>query len=170
MVHGRAIGRRARIALMRIALAAAIAGCAGSSSTEDPSGVLDPGDDPVDIAPQTLEGGAWTLISYVHEGEDDDVPDFMQITARFEADEGQVGVGSLSGSAGCNQYGGPYVADDGAVAFDHLAWTEMACAPEIMAHEMAFLGVMSSVTRYTTTATRLMLTDDTGEESATFRR
>ncbi len=156
--------------IVGIALVVVVTGCAGSNSTEDPSGVLDPGDDPVDIAPEPLEGVPWTLISYIHKGQDDGVPEFMEITALFEADEEKVGAGSLSGSAGCNRYGGPYIAADGTIAFDRLAWTEMACAPEIMAHEMAFLGVMSSVTRYSATATRLTLSDDAGEESAIFRR
>ncbi|MBT3270757.1 META domain-containing protein [Candidatus Poribacteria bacterium] len=170
MVEGRGIGRRGRVALMGLALVAVIAGCAGSSSTEDPSGVLDPGDDPVVLAPEPLEGRAWTLISYVHDGQDEDVPEGIEITALFEADEGKVGVGSLSGSGGCNQYGGSYVADDGAISLGHLAWTEMACAPEIMVQEMAFLGVISSVTKYATTTTHLTLTDATGSESATFQR
>jgi heat shock protein HslJ len=46
----------------------------------------------------------------------------------------------------------------------------MACAPEIMVQEMAFLGVISSVTKYATTTTHLTLTDATGSESATFQR
>lgn len=69
---------------------------------------------------------------------------------QFTADGTQFG-----GSAGCNQIFGGITRDGETFTFDRLGSTRMACAPEIMAAETAFLAQLSE-TRHATITSRLM--------------
>lgn len=54
--------------------------------------------------------------------------------------------GRLSGSGGCNRYGGSYTLTDGMLTISPLFSTRMACAEPVMAQEMAFLNALEAVT------------------------
>jgi heat shock protein HslJ len=59
--------------------------------------------------------------------------------------------GEISGSGGCNQFGGRYAADEsGAFSASELFWTEMGCIePEgAMEQEQAFFETLAAVTTY----------------------
>ena len=66
------------------------------------------------------------------------------ITATFADD------GTLSGSAGCNQYTGSYTLDGGAIEIGPLAATKKACsAPEgVMEQEAAYLAALPTATHF----------------------
>jgi len=65
--------------------------------------------------------------------------------------------GALSGSGGCNRLMGSYTATDGAVSFDGLASTEMACLePEgLMEQETAFLAALATAATYSVEGDKL---------------
>ncbi len=66
------------------------------------------------------------------------VPAEAAIDATFAAD------GSLSGSAGCNRFMGSYTLDGATISVAPLATTRMACDPETMARESAFLDLLQA--------------------------
>lgn len=72
----------------------------------------------------------------------DHVPSDAAITITFED-------GQASGRAACNSYSGAYDADDdGSLSFEGFAVTEMACDPELMALESAYLEALATVTGF----------------------
>ena len=75
------------------------------------------------------------------------------ITATFADD------GTLSGSAGCNQYTGSYTFDGGGIEIGPLAATKKACAaPEgVMEQEAAYLAALPAATHFRVDAGRLTL-------------
>jgi heat shock protein HslJ len=85
-----------------------------------------------------LEGTAWVLTSY-----NDSLPiDGTQTTIQFED-------GEVSGSAGCNHYGGSYQIKGDTIRFEGLYSTEMACMdpPGVMEQEQAYLDLLRSSER-----------------------
>ena len=76
--------------------------------------------------------------------------------------------GELSGSGGCNQFGGQYSADaDGAFSTSELFWTEMGCIePEgLMEQEQSFFEALAEITTYRHASEKqaLTLVDAEGE-------
>jgi len=67
----------------------------------------------------------------------------------------------ISGSAGCNQFGGNYMIDEETIRLDSIYNTEMACLePEgAMDQEQVYLEVLRSAVRFTQTETELMIFD-----------
>lgn len=63
--------------------------------------------------------------------------------------------GQFGGFAGCNQMFGGFTRDGEKFTFDRIGTTRMACPPEIMAAETAFLAMLSE-TRSATVNSRLM--------------
>jgi heat shock protein HslJ len=63
--------------------------------------------------------------------------------------------GQFGGSAGCNQIFGGFTQDGETFTFDRIGTTRMACPPEIMAAETAFLAMLSE-TRSATINSLLM--------------
>lgn len=59
--------------------------------------------------------------------------------------------GQVSGTTGCNHYGGSYQINGDLIKFDEIESTEMACMePEgIMEQEQAYLELLGSATRFT---------------------
>jgi heat shock protein HslJ len=72
------------------------------------------------------------------------------------------GAGTVSGSAGCNRFSGPFVADGDAVRLGPLATTRRACEPQVMEQERQLLAAVTQVTRYVIDGDRLDLRDDDG--------
>mgnify|MGYP001112086687 CR=1 FL=1 len=74
-----------------------------------------------------------------------------RITIRFED-------GSVSGTAGCNCYGGRYQIRGRELAFTELVNTEMACQEGgVMAQEQAYLQALGEVTTWSYMGERLAL-------------
>jgi heat shock protein HslJ len=92
--------------------------------------------------PSDLIGVVWKLDRSSIADLVGDVPLHASITITFED-------GQASGQAACNSYGGAYDAgDDGALSFEGFAVTEMACEPELMALESAYLQKLADVTGF----------------------
>jgi heat shock protein HslJ len=79
------------------------------------------------------------------------------ITLEFSSDQ-------VSGSAGCNHYGGSYRAGADSLNVSDLFWTEMGCLePEgILEQEQAYLATLSTVATYQLDGDRLDMRDETG--------
>lgn len=63
----------------------------------------------------------------------------------------------FSGSGGCNRLMGGYTLDGDKLSFVKPAGTMMACPPEVMEQERAFIKMLESTTRYTLTGDILSL-------------
>ena len=92
--------------------------------------------------PGALVGHGWTLDQASMASLADEVPAGAAVTIAFED-------GQASGRAACNSYGGAYDAgDDGSLSFEGFAVTEMACEPELMSLESAYLEALATVTGF----------------------
>jgi heat shock protein HslJ len=100
---------------------------------------------------QELAGTAWSVISYntgtqaVRTVEID-----TEISAVFD-DAGQI-----AGNASCNDYSGPYVAEEGAITIGPLGATERFCEG-LAEQEAQYLGALQSASAYQVRAGRLEL-------------
>ncbi|MGE5225854.1 MAG: META domain-containing protein [Planctomycetaceae bacterium] len=71
--------------------------------------------------------------------------------------------GSVSGSDGCNSFGGPYAAGaDGTLTFGALVSTTMGCAPAVMDQAHAFTTALAVTATYAIDGTTLTLSDTAG--------
>lgn len=119
---------------------------------------------PVQPSGVTLEGVEWQLEESVGtDGELVDVPSEVLATANF-ADA------RVSGSTGCNRYGGSYtITDDGAIAVSEVVSTMMACLRAADAVERAMLNGLDQAVRAQLGVDRLSLIDADGRELLRFR-
>jgi heat shock protein HslJ len=101
-----------------------------------------------------LDGTSWVLIGY---GLAAPLPG-TEITAKF--DQGQV-----SGSSGCNSYGGSYEVKGDSISVRELFHTEMACLdPEgIMEQEQTYLEYLSGAQTFHLSHGQLQFTRADGE-------
>ena len=85
------------------------------------------------------------------------------ITLEFSGDQ-------ISGSAGCNHYGGSYRAGADSLNVSDLFWTEMGCLePEgILEQEQAYLTTLSAAARYQISDGKLEIRDETGTQVLVF--
>jgi heat shock protein HslJ len=84
---------------------------------------------------QNLAGTSWRLV----EANGQLAPAGVEATITFE--EG----GQVSGSGGCNSYGGTYSVDGNNVTFSQIISTMMACQDEgVMALESTFLDALNA--------------------------
>jgi heat shock protein HslJ len=115
--------------------------------------------------PAPLVGTTWKLVS-VHDGASALVSALSgtEITALFGDD------GTVSGSAGCNNYTASYQTDQEALTFGPAATTRKACAaPEgVMEQESAYLAALASTATYRIEGDGLELLDAEGTRMATF--
>ncbi len=116
--------------------------------------------------PTTLAGTSWTVIGY-NNGKEAVVSVIIgtELTAVFGED------GTLSGSAGCNDYNAAYEADDeGNISIGPAATTRKACSePEgIMEQESQYLAALSIAATYRMEADRLELRTADGALAADF--
>jgi heat shock protein HslJ len=88
------------------------------------------------------------------------VPAGLHIDLRFEGDQ-------VSGSSGCNTYGGTFQAIGGSISFGSLHSTQMACDHAVMEAESAYLRSLEGSTAYQTTSTTLHLTGGAADLSFT---
>lgn len=82
---------------------------------------------------------------------------------RFEA-------GRVSGSGGCNRFGGRYEQQGSLLRFAPLAATRMGCPPEVMQQEQAFFAMLTKVRRLDMKDGTLTLLDGAGAVLARFMR
>ena len=77
--------------------------------------------------------------------------------------------GTVGGSAGCNNYSGPYELNGDRISIGPLANTEMACAePEgIMEQETEFLAALQSAATYTVDGDRMDMYREDGARALT---
>lgn len=112
-----------------------------------------------DVISQDLAGSSWTLIAYNNgKGGFASVVLNTEVTAVFEED-------TVSGSAGCNSYGGGYTStDEGGIAFSDLFNTERACLdPEgAMDQETRYLEALGLAATYTIEGETLEMFADDG--------
>ncbi len=107
----------------------------------------------------TLKDTAWELESL---GGNDLLPG-TTITLKFEGEQ-------ISGSAGCNQYGGSYQAGADSFSVGDTFATEMGCMePEgILAQESAYLTALGTAATYQVAGDRLEVYDDAGAQILVF--
>ena len=70
--------------------------------------------------------------------------------------------GRVGGNSGCNTYFAGTTLKDTSLSFGAIAGTQMACSPELMAQEQAFLGTLAKTTAFALDGMRLTLVDATG--------
>ena len=99
-------------------------------------------------AADPLDGTAWELAFYRKSAP---VPG-STITLSFND-------GEISGSAGCNTYGGAYQVDGSEISISQLYFTEMACMdPDgVMEQEQTYLGYLDEAYRFELSGDQLLL-------------
>ncbi len=110
--------------------------------------------------------GTWTILGY-HDGASSVVsPVTGSAPAMTFAD------GTVSGSAGCNQFTGPYHVDGESLSIGPASLTRMACAePEgVMAQESALLRALESAATFTLDGDRLTIRRADGATAITATR
>lgn len=101
-----------------------------------------------------LAGSTWQLLTY----NDRDVLTDSLITLEFGED------GQISGSGGCNSYGGMYTLDGDRITIERIRSTRMACADEAATRqEQDFFTALQTATTLTIEGDQLTLT---GEDDA----
>jgi len=100
----------------------------------------------------TLEGTSWLLTTFIEGATATSILAGTEITLMFEAEQ-------VSGSAGCNNYFGPYTLEHGALRFGAVGMTKMYCAiPEgAMEQETRYADILSAVTLFEWDADQLTL-------------
>ena len=74
----------------------------------------------------------------------------------------------MSGSTGCNRYGGPYTVDGDTLELGAIAMTQMACPPPASEVETAFVTSLESVAGWGLDGEELTLLDADDEELLRF--
>lgn len=114
--------------------------------------------EPTALPPDTslkLEDALWGLVSY----SGGVVLDDSFITAEFKA-------GEVTGSAGCNNYFGPYETSGSEINIGDLGSTRTACQdpPGVMEQETAYLTTMPNASTYSIGESGLQMFDGSGAE------
>lgn len=105
----------------------------------------------------SLDGTLWTLNTYRNQ-EGSMTPALPNIPATLEFRSGRI-----SGKAGCNTYFATYAQNDDKLNLSQAGSTMMACPPDIMAQEQAYLQALNTVASFESTGTQLTLKDASGK-------
>jgi heat shock protein HslJ len=109
-------------------------------------------------APPPLDRSAWVLSSLPGQP----LPAGAAVTLRFDGDR-------VSGSDGCNRFGGPYAGTGGRLRVGpNLASTQMACPDALRPLAATFGRALAAATGYRIEGTSLVLLDDRGQPLARF--
>lgn len=108
-----------------------------------------------------LEGTLWSLTSYTEGGTRVDVPDEVAATARF-AD------GEVTGSGGCNTYGGSFTVDGDTISIGPVRSTLKACMGPAMSVEAAYFAALEQTAAFRIDRSTLTLSDADGQALLTF--
>jgi heat shock protein HslJ len=119
--------------------------------------------DPVVASPDALQlaGTQWRFV----ELDGHVVPPKVNATLRFESN------GHVSGHAGCNGYGGPWLASNGALRFGGMISTKMACLQPsgAMQTEQGVFAALRDTARARMQGHELVLLDARGAALATLQ-
>jgi heat shock protein HslJ len=77
--------------------------------------------------------------------------------------------GKVSGSGGCNQFGGSYTQDGDALTIGEIVSTQMACGAKADAEERAYLAALKRVASWRRDEDELTLADTDGRELLRYR-
>lgn len=104
-----------------------------------------------------LAGTQWKLTAFAKAGVTQPSVPGNEPTLSFGAD------GSISGTAGCNTFGGSYTAKGQQLSIKDMLQTLMACAdPAVMAQEQQYSAALGSAQSFTLENTRLTVTTAEG--------
>ena len=98
----------------------------------------------------------WKLVSYGPADKPTPAVPGVETSLVFEDN------GKVSGTMGCNQFGGDYKAKGDQITFGPLAATLMACPEPIMNQESAALGILSGTVTYKADGSSLTITGADG--------
>jgi len=108
--------------------------------------------------------GSWQLASLSDDsGGTTPVLATAPITAQF------TNVGNLSGSSGCNKYVTSYTVTGLSISVSPISTTKMACAPDVMAQESAYLTLLQKSGRFTLYGDSMTLLDSSGTTLLNFK-
>lgn len=125
--------------------------------------------------PASLTDRTWTLTSMTVDGHAQTLITSHPITLRFRSQERQV-----SGSSGCNSYGGSYLIVGDALRLTDLAMTAMACVSanpdtgefqtdnDVMGQESTYAQALGEVNKYHLDGDTLTLQGNGGRTTLTF--
>ena len=98
--------------------------------------------------------GTWALTAYGPEGAGTPVAPDSQASIAFNED------GTLTGSSGCNGFGGEYTVDGDEIEFSGLVSTLMACEELLMTQEGTVFKVLDGTASYKIDGDTLTITKD----------
>jgi heat shock protein HslJ len=101
-----------------------------------------------------LTGNIWVLETYEQDGTRKEVPGDVTVDAAFDGS-----TSTVSGSAGCNQYNGPYTLSGADLTFGAIKSTMMGCVGAGGDVESAYLANLALVKSFTATEDTLTLHD-----------
>ena len=131
-----------RLAVAPLALMLAVvplAGCGGEDGSSADS--------------SSFEGVPWVLARGI------DVENWEEAAPSMMFEDGKV-----TGSTGCNGYGGKYTVDGDALEISSVAATLMACPPPADQVERAFVAALENIAGWRLEDAELVLLDAEGEE------
>jgi CubicO group peptidase (beta-lactamase class C family)/heat shock protein HslJ len=107
---------------------------------------------PISMPEVALEGTSWTLETFVEGQVTSSLIDDAEITLQF-------GGGHVRGSAGCNDYGGAYTLERGALRIPRIDITKQLCLEPVgvMAQETRYLEILREMTVFIWDANHLTL-------------
>jgi heat shock protein HslJ len=109
-----------------------------------------------------FEGTLWTLVSYAdNEGETVEVLPGTEVTAQFND-------GTVSGTAGCNNYFASYELDGDQLTVELGGSTMMACEEAIMVQESAYMSNLAASAAFLITGNRLQIAGADGGTLLTY--
>jgi len=137
-------------------------------ATQPPATTVQPTVTPLATAPPqaTLSGVTWYLISMRSGGAAGNVLPGTEITAFFD------GTGTVSGSAGCNQYTASYSGALNNLAIGTPATTKMNCPspPGTMSQESLYLITFQGASSFTIAGDILTIMDSNGKATLAYSR
>ncbi len=142
-----------------LTLTIALAGCAAAAPQ---SAALSSASKPVSPTAPQLAGTQWRFVALHGQS----IPDEVHATLRFD-DKGRA-----SGRAGCNSYGGLFLAGgDGALHFEQMLSTKMACLQPAgaMGVERGVMDVLDHTAHARVENAEMTLLDVTGQPLATLK-
>lgn len=114
---------------------------------------------------QTLAGTQWTLSSFGTPGAQTAALGGTPVTLTFGPDA------HISGSGGCNSYGGGYQIADGKISFTKVVSTMMACMDgNVMAQERQYFDALNSSGAYEISGDALVIHTSDEKNTLTFQR
>jgi heat shock protein HslJ len=115
--------------------------------------------------PAALTQPTWTLTQLVVDGQEQALSSTHSATLHFGAHDGQV-----SGSGGCNAFGGSYSLHSNQVQFGALRSTLIGCLdPVVAGQESHYFQALLRVQTYQIVGTTLTLRDDSDRVQLTLR-